>query len=272
MAPGAQAEDTPFTAPKASDTGLKYKYMDDGGSVHKSDLTFGDGHYTVKGVAYGTHEGHPKYSGGFGIGVPGKRLYPKGSPPSLSEALVKQLQITSFSVVLLNDWALMLNQDPFVDVDEKALMGSVAPSGNSWLATGTINGTSLTTDFSPVNKHIYGDDQQIQKFFGNQKPTKRGDDPSNYYDVPCAGGPPIEFSFGGDNGIKTVFSGAATNYEDKESSTGCTSILIGQKPDPTRFRTAWTFGNSFQYHITPSFHFSGQPSIQFFGRPESLYQ
>lgn len=280
LAPGSDSRLTPFDAPKASDTGIKWKRLEDGGDVHKADFTFGDGTYTVKGVAYGDRQGgQTHFSGQFGMGLPNSRgkpnSFPEGSPPSLTDALADQLNITSASVVVLDsDYTLVFGQEPFVDVDPKAFAGSVVPQDNSWFVSGTINGSAFVADISPANRHIFGDADQIQQFFGDQQPTQREDSTLNYYDVPCEGGPPIEFQLGDkDGGVHTIFYEDATLYSDKESSTGCTSILIGAKPDPERYATSWSLGNAFQYHYTPSYHWEdpSNPILKFYGRPSSLY-
>lgn len=249
--------------------------------MHKSDITFGNGQYTLKDVAYGSQEDSPKFAGSFGMGVPGQGFLGKDAPTGLSEAMSAQLNLTSFSVAILDDWTLLLGKDPFVDVDEKALLGSVKPElGGNWNIKGTFNGTEIVADLSPQNTKIYGDAKMIQALFGDQQPTRRGKDPvSNYYDVPCTGGPPFDFAFGDTTsdkgtGFSISLSKEATLYTDKESSTGCTSVLVGQEPDPERFETTWSLGNAFQYHLTPSYHWDDlqNPIIHFFNRPDSLDQ
>lgn len=214
------------------------------------------------------------------MGVPGQSFFGKDAPTGLSEAMSAQLNLASFSVVSLDDWTLLLGKDPFVDVDPKALFGSVTPElGGGWNGKGTFNGTEIVADFSPQNTKIYGDAKMIQAFFGDQQPTQRGDDTvSSFYDVPCTGGPPFEFAFGDTTsdqgtGFTVTLTGEATLYTDKDSSTGCTSVLVGQEPDPTHYATSWSLGNAFQYHLTPSFHWDDlqNPIINFFSRPDSLY-
>lgn len=278
LAPGIKAEPG-FQAPKATDTGLKYKFMRNGGSVHKGALSFGGGKYNLKDVAYGTQDILTNYVGYLGFGVPGKRLFPQGSPPSLTDAAAAQAKVTSYSVVLRDNYELLLNQKPFVDVDPKAKVGAIAPVGPSWFAEGTLNGTKFTTDFYSGNALVFGDADAVQKFFGKLKPTPRKDkDGINYYSVPCDKPPVLGFTLGdvtskGATGMTINLSEKAAVYEDKESSTGCTSILVGQKPDPSRFRTSWTLGSLFTYHFTPSFTWDDpkKPLIEFYARPDSLY-
>lgn len=277
LSPGPDAYGSPYDAPAASDTGLTWKHLMFGGKVHKADFSFGDGAYSFKDVAYGDQTDSPKFEGGFGIGFPSASHFPAGAPRSIAEALTTDYNITSFSVVVLDSSELLLGVDPYVDVNPKALFGQVPAETNGWFAKGTFNGTEIIADFSPQNTHVYGDADEIQKFFGDQQPTKRGkDNPSNYYDVPCDGGPVIEFAFGdtskNGSGFTITFSEQATLFTDKASSTGCSSILVGQTPDPERFETSWSLGFSFQFHLTPSYVFADPkaPVINFFDRPESL--
>ncbi|CAO1626052.1 unnamed protein product [Sympodiomycopsis kandeliae] len=274
LAPGKNNEDTPFTAPQKSDTGKTWRYLQASGKVHKGDLTFGN--LKLSNVPYGTQDNGPKYTGVFGLSPPGKRQFPTDSGPTLAQALTDNLKISSYSVVNDGTFKLLLGQDPWIQQDSKALMGQVAPLQSVlWAAEVTINGQKVKTDFSPSNRYVYGNAKQVQAIFGKQKPTKRGQDPSNYYDVDCKkGGPPLTFIFGDQNGsgFNVTFSEAATAFEDKESSTGCSSILIGQDPDPDRFEFEWTLGNSFQYHVTPSYHWEdNKAAIKFFSRPQSKY-
>lgn len=277
IAPGSANTYNPFTAPDSSDTGLKWKDLAFGGDVHKGDLVFADGQYTLSGIAYGSRdEEGSRYAGQLGIGIPSRRIFPQDAPPTLSQALTDTYGLANYSIVAYDEYTLLLGQDPWIEQDPKAFAGSVTPEGNYWTAKGTMNGTAFEADFSIINQQIYGDADAIQAFFGDQQPTTRnGSDSANYYDVPCSGGEPIEFQLGDENGgLHTILYNDATLYPDKESSTGCTSVLVGVPFDPDRYATAWTLGNAFQYHYTPQFDWADpqNPVINFFGRPNSEYK